>query len=241
MSTRLYRAHPREHQNQHHKNEATPMTDLMNADTEAQSAALITVTPAALATVIEARSGEVDADALALWLEVGSAPGGRFRYDMWFQRGDEAAADAQIITLDGVTLVVTAGSVDKLRGATLDLASDGSGMVLLNPNEPQPAVAAPPVAVPATADLSSPLAMRVVQVLEEQVNPSIASHGGFAQLIAAEGDTVWLMMGGGCQGCAMSKATLRQGIEVAIKEAVPEILHVVDVTDHQSGDNPFYR
>ena len=217
------------------------MTDLMNADTDQGNAAVVTVTPAALATVIEARSGEVDAELLALWLEVGSAPGGRFRYDMWFQRLDEAAAEAAVVTLDGVSLVIAASSVDKLRGATLDLATDGSGMVLLNPNEPQAAGPAPGAAVPASADLSSPLAQRVVQVLDEQVNPSIASHGGFAQLIAAEGDTVWLMMGGGCQGCAMSKATLRQGIEVAIKDAVPEILHVVDVTDHQSGDNPFYR
>ena len=219
------------------------MTDLLSTATDesAATSAVITVTPGALATVIDARSGEVDAQALSLWLEVGSAPGGRFRYDMWFQRTDEAAADASIVALDGVSVVIPAASVAKLQGATLDLAADGSGMVLLNPNEPQasgPAAGAP---VPPTADLSSPLAQRVQQVIEEKVNPSIASHGGFAQLVAVEGDTVWLMMGGGCQGCAMSKATLRQGIEVAIKEAVPEILHVVDVTDHQSGDSPYYR
>lgn len=216
------------------------MTDLLSNETD-ETTEVITVTPSALATVIDARSGEVDAESLSLWLEVGSAPGGRFRYDMWFQRTDEAPVGAEVVVLQGMSVIIPSASIDKLRGATLDLATDGSGMVLLNPNEPAAPGSAPGAPVPESADLSSPLAQRVQQVIEEKVNPSIAGHGGFAQLIAVEGDTVWLMMGGGCQGCAMSKATLRQGIEVAIKEAVPEVLHVVDVTDHQSGDNPYYR
>ena len=85
------------------------------------------------------------------------------------------------------------------------------------------------------------MAQRVAQVLEQQINPSIASHGGFAELVAVEGDTAYLRMGGGCQGCGMAKVTLSQGIEVAIKDAVPEITRVVDVTDHSSGDNPYYQ
>jgi Fe/S biogenesis protein NfuA len=204
---------------------------------DAVTTPIVTVTEGALATVRAAQADEVDAEALSLWLEVGSAPGGKFRYDMWFQRTDEAVPGDEIIAVaDGFTVVVPAGSVAKLRGATLDMAADGSGMVLLNPNEPQPPVVR---AAPQT-DMGSPLALRVQAVLVEQVNPSIASHGGFAELVAVETDTVWLRMGGGCQGCAMSKATLRQGIEVAIKDAVSEIVHVIDVTDHESGENPFY-
>ncbi len=203
------------------------------------SVAAVTVTPQALAMVIDARSGEADAETLSLWLEATPAPGGKFRYDMWFEATAAAAPNASIVPLEGVSLVIPADSVSRLQGSTLDLATDGSGMVLINPNE---APEAPrPSAVAEGADLSSELAKQILMVIETQVNPSIASHGGYAQLVGAEGDTVWIRMGGGCQGCASSKLTLRQGIEVAIKQAVPAIANVVDVTDHQAGDNPYYR
>jgi Fe/S biogenesis protein NfuA len=111
-------------------------------------------------------------------------------------------------------------------------------MVLSNPNEPKKPEAA--VAVAPSGNLEGPIVAKIQAVIEHQVNPSIASHGGFATLIAVDGDTAFITMGGGCQGCAMSKATLKQGIEVAIKQNVPEIANVYDVTDHQQGENPFY-
>lgn len=213
------------------------LSDALSASSAASSA--VSVTPQALTMVIDARSGEADADTLSLWLEATPAPGGKFRYDMWFEATAAAAPTATIIALDGVSLVIPADSVPRLMGSTLDLATDGSGMVLINPNE---APEAPrPSAIAEGADLSSDLAKQILMVIETQVNPSIASHGGYAQLVGAEGDTVWIRMGGGCQGCASSKLTLRQGIEVAIKQAVPAITNVVDVTDHQAGDNPYYR
>ena len=78
------------------------------------------------------------------------------------------------------------------------------------------------------------------QLLEQPINPSLASHGGFASLVGVEDTKVFLTMGGGCQGCAMSAATLREGIQVAIKEAIPEVTEVIDATDHDAGENPFY-
>jgi Fe/S biogenesis protein NfuA len=66
-------------------------------------------------------------------------------------------------------------------------------------------------------------------------------HGGSAELVAVEDTTAYVRLGGGCVGCGMATVTLSQGIEVAIKEAVPEILSVVDVTDHASGTNPYYE
>jgi Fe/S biogenesis protein NfuA len=81
---------------------------------------------------------------------------------------------------------------------------------------------------------------RVRQLLEKQVNPAIAAHGGFATLVKVEGSAAHITMGGGCQGCAMSALTLREGIQTAILAAVPEITEVVDTTDHGSGENPFY-
>ena len=80
-----------------------------------------------------------------------------------------------------------------------------------------------------------------MQVLDQQINPAIAMHGGSAELVAVEDETAYLRLGGGCVGCGMASVTLSQGIEVAILEAVPEIDEVVDVTDHASGTNPYFE
>jgi Fe/S biogenesis protein NfuA len=141
---------------------------------------------------------------------------------------------------DDLSVVIPAFSVDKVRGATLDVAGDPveGGLVLDNPNSPSPAVG---VAGRPPADLSGDVAQRVFQVLEQQINPSIAAHGGNAQLVAVEGDTAYLRLSGGGQGCGMASVTLSQGIEVAIRQSVPEITRVVDVTDHASGSNPYFE
>jgi Fe/S biogenesis protein NfuA len=111
-------------------------------------------------------------------------------------------------------------------------------MVITNPNTP----AAPTPRVPdAELDLSNPVVARVVELLDTQINPQLATHGGVAQLVAVEEPTVYVRMGGGCQGCGLAAATLSQGIEAAIFAAVPEITEVVDVTDHASGTNPYYE
>ena len=98
-----------------------------------------------------------------------------------------------------------------------------------------PAMAGPPV------DLSGDVAQRVVQVLEQQINPSIAAHGGRADLVAVEDAAAYLRLSGGCAGCGMAAVTLSQGIEVALRESVPEITRVIDVTDHAAGTNPYYE
>jgi Fe/S biogenesis protein NfuA len=136
-----------------------------------------------------------------------------------------------------VPVVVPGESADKVRGSTLDLA--GGGMVLRNPNSPSPAP--PTAAAEPPKDLSGPVAQRVLHVLDEQVNPAIAAHGGRADLVAVEEPVAYLHLSGGCQGCGMAAATLRQGIEAMIFEAVPEVTEVVDVTDHASGTNPYYK
>jgi Fe/S biogenesis protein NfuA len=114
------------------------------------------------------------------------------------------------------------------------------GMVIQNPNHPVPPQASPAMAGP-PPDLSGDVAQRVLTVLEAQINPSIAAHGGRADLVAVEDDTAYLRLSGGCAGCGMAAVTLSQGIEVAIFSSVPEITKVVDVTDHAAGTNPFYE
>ena len=82
---------------------------------------------------------------------------------------------------------------------------------------------------------------RVRQVLDEQVNPMVASHGGVVSLSRIQNGEVFLRFGGGCQGCGMVDVTLKQGVEVMMKESVPDIVAIHDATDHDSGSNPYYR
>ena len=89
-------------------------------------------------------------------------------------------------------------------------------------------------------ELKGELAEKVQAVLENQINPAIASHGGAAQLIGVEGNDIYLRLGGGCQGCGMAQVTLTQGIEASLREAVPEIGNIIDATDHAAGENPYF-
>ncbi|MFO7590092.1 MAG: NifU family protein [Acidimicrobiia bacterium] len=198
---------------------------------------VLSVTDAARDKILEVRAAETDPDALALWVEITGEQAGAFTYAMEL-RPLEDATDAELVQRhDDLSVVIMASSVEHLAGATLDFGS--AGMVMQNPNKPAPpAVARPDMPEP---DLSSPLAQIIVQVLEEQINPSIASHGGRADLVAVEETIAYLRLSGGCQGCGLASVTLSQGIEVAILEAVPEIEKVVDVTDHASGANPYYE
>jgi len=86
-----------------------------------------------------------------------------------------------------------------------------------------------------------PLAQKVQDVLDKQINPGVASHGGKVTLQGVKDDVAYIRLGGGCQGCGMADVTLKQGIEVMIKEAVPEIKDVIDITDHALGENPYYQ
>ena len=99
----------------------------------------------------------------------------------------------------------------------------------------------PEIATQASGQLDSGEAKTIQALIEDQINPALASHGGYVVLHSVEQNKVFLEMGGGCQGCAMSYQTLKEGIEGAIKDAVPSIQAVVDVTDHNQGDNPFYK
>ena len=89
--------------------------------------------------------------------------------------------------------------------------------------------------------LNTPEAQAILQVLEERINPSVASHGGHISLVDVQDDTVYIRLEGGCQGCGMADVTLKQGIEVEIKRVVPQITTVLDTTDHAGGSNPYYE
>lgn len=81
---------------------------------------------------------------------------------------------------------------------------------------------------------------RVTACVEEEINPAVAAHGGYIEIAGVQSGIVYIRMGGGCQGCASSMATLRMGVEQAIRSRVPEVVDVLDVTDHAAGTNPYF-
>jgi len=207
--------------------------------TEELTEQVISITDGALEKVMELRGGEPDPDTLGLRIEVVGVNGLEYAYDLAFEPLS-ARKDTDVTTHHGdLPVVVPAADVDKLRGATLDLPSSAGqgGLVLRNPNSPSPMAGAGTGPV----ELSGTIDEKVQQLLNQVINPAIASHGGFTELVAVEGDTAYLRLGGGCQGCGLASVTLSQGIEQAIFEHLPEITRVMDVTDHAAGENPFFE
>ena len=212
------------------------MTDVAESSSEADTREVLIVTDAARETVMEIRSQEDDAESLGLRVEVTGVAGIDYTYDLSLEPIAESADDDSVHESDGLTVMIPAESVDKLMGATLDLPSTPGqgGLVLRNPNRPNP------LGDVGQLELTGDLADQVQQLLDQRINPALAAHGGFAALVGVEDDKVFVTMGGGCQGCALSAATLREGITAAILEAIPDVTEVVDTTDHGAGVNPYY-
>lgn len=201
----------------------------------------LTITEAALAQVMSILEAEDDPEALGLRVAVTGTRGPEYAYDLSFEERAEAADDDLVYDQGDLVVMVPADSVDALWGATLDLPSTAGqgGLVIRNPNRPDPLAGL-------DIELTGTVAERVEQLLSQQINPALAAHGGFASLVEVieldddAGHRAVVTMGGGCQGCAVSAVTLREGIQKSILEHVPEITEVVDATDHDAGANPFY-
>jgi Fe/S biogenesis protein NfuA len=89
-------------------------------------------------------------------------------------------------------------------------------------------------------DQAADLKGRVQELIDNMINPAVAGHGGWVELIDVQDNRVYLQMGGGCQGCGAADITLKAGIERLIREELPEVEEVLDTTDHSSGANPYY-
>lgn len=146
---------------------------------------------------------------------------------------DERGGDDREISLDDFTVLVPETSVPVLEGATVDFVErvNESGFEVRPVQKSRADIPEP----------EGPIAERVREVLEAQVNPAIASHGGAISLIDVQGTEIYLEMSGGCQGCAMSRLTLRQGVERMLRQEIPELTAVHDTTDHASGENPYFQ
>ena len=207
------------------------------------TSSIITITPEALVELAALRDTEPDADRLGLHLEIISAPGEDFKYDLSFDVVTKAAFTDEVRTHAntddaGVTttlkVIIPAASRELLEGGTLDHSSS-AGLIIRNPNKPQP-----PVIEGLVAD--DELSAEVEAIVAAEVNPALAAHGGFVTYVGHDNEgTAYLTMGGGCHGCSMSRMTMLEGVQTMIVEALPAIERVRDLTDHTSGENPFYH
>ena len=166
-------------------------------------------------------------DGLAIRLEVAGRGAQGLNYKLDLVNEAEEADSHTVLDFGTFKVLVHPPSAEQLDGVTIDFVERGldSGFKFDNPN----------------SQWTDPVARAVQEVLDSQINPSVAGHGGFVSLLEVKDSTAYIALGGGCQGCGMADVTLKQGIEVAIREAVPEIGEVLDTTDHGAGDNPYYQ
>lgn len=195
--------------------------------------AIIEITPVAHAELIALRDAEPDGDRLGLHLEIVSAPGEEFRYDLSFEIVTKAAFSDEVRTHDGLKVIVPAKDLELLKGAVLD-HSERQGLVIRNPNKPAARVVDGLIRDDAVS-------AEVEAVIAGEVNPALAAHGGFVSYVGHdEQGTAYLTMGGGCHGCAMSRMTMMDGVQTMIVDKVEAIEQIKDLTDHASGENPYY-
>ena len=199
---------------------------------------MIEITPGARARIQEFVTAEaVREPALRIILDV-SNPSPLVRsYAISLVEKEDRERTEIAVNVDGIRVFLNLDTSNLLSGAQIDWVEEngGSGFRVHDPK------ARPiPAREPAELRISGPLVERIQQVFDEVINPGIAAHGGHVELVDVSDDTLYIRMGGGCQGCAASQATLRMGIERMVREQVPEIVEIVDVTDHEAGLTPYY-
>ena len=186
---------------------------------------LLTVTEAAkekIQSVIEDQGMEVE----GLRISINGRSASAFEYGLGLEV--EPNSDDVVVDCGDFKVLVDPESAENLQGAIIDYVEDlnSSGFKIDNPNTP-------------TWD--NPKAQAIQQLIDERINPAVASHGGQIDLLDVTDDSIYIHMGGGCQGCGMANVTLKHGIEGMIQEHFPEIKNIIDTTDHAAGDNPYYQ
>jgi Fe/S biogenesis protein NfuA len=143
------------------------------------------------------------------------------------EEGAEVESDLDV-DVAGIKVYFEGRDAQYLDGVSIDFAEDEAGQGGLQFSNPNPIWA-------------DPREWMIQELFDEHINPQIAAHGGVIKLLGVEGRTAYVEFGGGCVGCGMLNVTLKQGVEVAVKEHVEDIDEIVDTTDHASGSNPYYK
>lgn len=165
-------------------------------------------------------------DRLALRIEVQRVGPAGFDYGLTFVGLDERESDDRVVDAGPFQVFVDPESAGHLRGTTISFVHtlQRVGFEFDNPN----------------AGWDDPVADAVQRVIDDEINPKVGSHGGMVTLVAVRDGVARLEMHGGCKGCGKAEVTLRDGVEQLILERVPEVRDVVDATDHDAGDAPFF-
>ena len=151
-------------------------------------------------------------------------------YRLRFVTDEQVEENDNTIAFEGFNIYVDPDSMGYVEEVTVDFVESlaGRGFKIDNPNRVPP-------------HLKGTVAEKVQQIIDDKINPQIASHGGTLTLLDVKDNRAFVKFGGGCQGCGMADVTLKQGVEVLIKESCPEIEEILDVTDHADGRNPYFQ
>lgn len=191
---------------------------------------MITITETALKKIVAAKE-KMELPVKGLRIKANPRSPLRASFSLRFEPAETPVSPTDVILpFDGIDLYIGADSAPYLEGATIDFVFSLVGSEFK--------VEAP------LRKLDTPeghIATRIQEVLELEVNPSLAAHGGGAVLIDFKDGIADLELTGGCQGCSMASATMKNGIETSIRERVPEIQEVRDVTRHAMGSNPYFQ
>jgi Fe/S biogenesis protein NfuA len=197
---------------------------------------MLTITPTALEKMLTALNSQGQKSyGLRLTVKpMGSAPP---QYGLSLVDKETPGLNDLVINTDGVKIYLDRLSKPYIDGATIDYTTspNGDGFLIKSgdqPQRPQELPGEPP---------TGPDAEAIQKLLDDEINPGLASHGGHATLMTVKDNVVYIRMSGGCQGCGSATLTLKQGITSLIKRELPHITDVLDVTDHASGMNPYYQ
>lgn len=187
---------------------------------------------------IRALGSTTDPHAMGLMLDNPLPPGVASRFNSPKEASDAPLARA-LLDLQGIERVAIDGSTIWLRKAKAAEWAELKHQVAATIRKVMAETEAP-LGIPPAQDDDAALLRAIEEILHRQVNPAIAAHGGHIGVVRVQQGRVFLRMSGGCQGCAASAATLREGVERMLRAARPDIREIVDVTEHELGTNPYY-
>ena len=198
---------------------------------------ILDVSPAAEEKIAELIAGRDKKDLAVRVAISGALPGGGYQTEFKFISRDEASAADLVQSLGSFDFLFDPDVSEKIRGARVDF-DEGRYSAGFNIEYPKGSNL-PDEAKPGKK-WDDPVAQKVQKVIDDYINPGVAGHGGWVALKKVDSEAAHVLMGGGCQGCGMAAVTLRQGVEQAILQAVPEVNTVIDLTAHEHGENPYY-
>ena len=170
----------------------------------------------------------------------GKLPAGGYQTEFKFQDRAESNGAELVQPMGAFDFIFEPSVAEKIRGSKVDF-NESKYTAGFNIEYPPDAYNQLPPELKEPKHWDDPLAQKVQDVITTYINPGVAGHGGWVLLKDFKGKDAYVEMGGGCQGCAVSAVTLRQGIERAIRQAAPEIDQIIDITAHEEGENPYYE